>query len=187
MVRLPGSLERPKFHIVIYIFNLRQYSDFLSALNVASSQDDEPDLTTRSCMSLPLIGREMRANLLFWASHKLNSTLKFPGKLPQMAKKAAKKKTTKKTKAPKATKKKATKRKSRSKKATAEARKRLVWGVFSSSMKEEARFPYDQRKEAEKKLEQLSAKSKKPFFIQPMKELISESAPVPKKAAEEEE
>jgi len=93
-----------------------------------------------------------------------------------MAKKATKKtKTaTKKTK-----KKKKKKRKSRSKKAAAEARKRLVWGVFSSSMKEEARFPYDQRKEAEKKLEQLSSKSKKPFFIQPIKEIID--APKKKK------
>ncbi|MDB4637723.1 MAG: hypothetical protein P8M30_00390 [Planctomycetaceae bacterium] len=99
-----------------------------------------------------------------------------------MAKKATKKTTTKKKATAKktTTKKKAAKRKSRSKKATAEARKRMVWGVFSSSMKEEARFPYDQRKEAEKKLEQLSAKSKKPFFIQPMKEVID--APVVKKA-----
>jgi succinylarginine dihydrolase len=98
-----------------------------------------------------------------------------------MAKKATKK-TTKKKKATtkkSTTKKKAAKRKSRSKKATAEARKRMVWGVFSSSMKEEARFPYDQRKEAEKKLDQLSSKSKKPFFIQPMKEVID--APVVKK------
>ena len=92
-----------------------------------------------------------------------------------MAKKAANKTTAKKTSA----KKKSAKRKSRSKKATAEARKRMVWGVFSSSMKEEARFPYDQRKEAEKKLDQLSSKSKKPFFIQPMKEVID--APAVKK------
>ncbi|MBD3672084.1 MAG: hypothetical protein HUJ26_01045 [Planctomycetaceae bacterium] len=97
-----------------------------------------------------------------------------------MAKKAAKKTAKKTTATKKKKKKKKSKRKSRSKKAVAEARKRLVWGVFSSSMKEEARFPYDQRKEAEKKLEQLSSKSKKPFFIQPIKEIINE-APKKKK------
>ena len=104
-----------------------------------------------------------------------------------MAKKATKKKTSKATKKTKAKKKKTT----RSKKAAAEARKRLVWGVFSSSMKEEARFPYDQRKEAEKKLDQLSSKSKKPFFIQPIKEIISDTSPKKKtskkKKSDEEE
>ena len=96
-----------------------------------------------------------------------------------MAKKVAKKSSSKKTTAKKAGAKKKAKRKSTRKKAASEARKRLVWGVFSSSMKEEGRFPYDQRKEAEKKLEQLSSKSKKQFFIQPMKEVISEG---PKKS-----
>ena len=102
-----------------------------------------------------------------------------------MAKKAAKKTATKKAGA-----KKKAKRKTTRKKAASEARKRLVWGVFSSSMKEEGRYPYDQRKEAEKKLEQLSAKSKKQFFIQPMKEVISEAAKKPaakkEKSTEEE-
>src|SRR5688572_14185211 len=45
-------------------------------------------------------------------------------------------------------------------------RKRLVWGVYNSSMKEEARFPYDQRSEAEKKVKALAAKSSKTYFIQ---------------------
>ena len=31
------------------------------------------------------------------------------------------------------------------KKTKAPERKRLIWGVFSGTMKEEARFPYDQR------------------------------------------
>lgn len=56
-------------------------------------------------------------------------------------------------------------------------RRRLLWGVFNGSMKEEARFPYDQRDAAEEKLEQLRAKSKKLYFIQPIKEAIAESAP----------
>ncbi len=88
------------------------------------------------------------------------------------------------TKKKKATKKKAVKTakkktatRSRAKAKTS-ARKRLVWGVFSGSMKEEARFPYAERDAAEKKIVQLRTKSpKKMFFIQPMKEEIAD-APV---------
>lgn len=55
------------------------------------------------------------------------------------------------------------------------ARKRLVWVVFNGSMKEEGRFPYDQRAAAEEKIEQLRLKSnKKLYFIQPVKEIIGE-------------
>lgn len=55
-------------------------------------------------------------------------------------------------------------------------RRRLVWAVLNAAMKEEARFPYDQREAAEEKIRQLRAKSDKPYFIQPIKELITESA-----------
>ena len=85
--------------------------------------------------------------------------------------KTATKKATKK----KATKKKAAKRKttrSRAKKDVFERRK-LVWAIYSSTMKEEARFPYEERSEAEAKLEQLRSKSKKSYFIQPLKEPIT--------------
>jgi hypothetical protein len=61
-------------------------------------------------------------------------------------------------------------------------RKRLIWGVFSGSLKEEARFPYDQRAAAEERLEQLRAKGKKNYFIQPIKEVITAPAPVPAEA-----
>jgi hypothetical protein len=58
------------------------------------------------------------------------------------------------------------------------ARKRLLWGVFSGSMKEEARFPFDQREAAEEKIQQLRAKSaKKMYFIQPIKEPIPDAPP----------
>jgi len=80
------------------------------------------------------------------------------------------------TKKKKATRKKATRRT----KEKTPVRQRLVWGVFNASMKEEARFPYDQRSEAEKKIKQLAAKSSKPFFIQGIKE------PLPDAPAEEE-
>ncbi len=78
----------------------------------------------------------------------------------------------------KATKKKATRKKAtkRTKKVIAPERKRLVWAIFSSSMKEEARFPYDQRQAAETKLAQLLAKGKRLYFIQPVKETITATA-----------
>ncbi len=59
------------------------------------------------------------------------------------------------------------------KKTKAPERKRLIWGVFSGTMKEEARFPYDQRAAAEERLEALRSKGKKMYFIQPIKELIT--------------
>lgn len=92
---------------------------------------------------------------------------------------AADKKTVKKKKAPK-------KKVVRKKKASVDARKRIVWVIFNNNMKEEGRFPYDQRKEAEKKLDVLAQKSKKPFFIQPLKEVISDSPVKAKEKAGEE-
>lgn len=97
-----------------------------------------------------------------------------------LEKSAPKKKTRKKaatTKKAAATKKSAKKKKTAKKRATVKApeRKRLVWGVYNGSMKEEARFPYDQRKAAEQKIEQLRAKvtkTKRLYFIQPIKEVI---------------
>ena len=82
---------------------------------------------------------------------------------------------------------KATKKKAAAKKTTRRTkvktpeRKKLIWGVFNGSMKEEARFPYDQRAAAEEKIEQLRARStKKMFFIQPIKEVIPD-VPAPDK------
>lgn len=54
------------------------------------------------------------------------------------------------------------------------ARKRLIWVVYNGSMKEEGRFAYDQRAAAEEKIEVLRQKSKKLYFIQPVKEVIGE-------------
>lgn len=53
-------------------------------------------------------------------------------------------------------------------------RKRLIWVLYNGSMKEEGRFPYDQRAEAEEKLELLRSKSKKLYFIHPVKEIIGD-------------
>ena len=94
-------------------------------------------------------------------------------------KKTAKKKTvTKKTVKKKAVKKKTAKKKTARKKRTAKKkaplRRKIVWGVYSSSMKEEARFPFEERTQAEKKASQLKARSKKMYWVQPIKEEIVE-------------
>ena len=86
------------------------------------------------------------------------------------------KKATKKARAPAAPRAKRTKEK-------VQARKRLVWVVYSGSMKEEGRFPYDQLAAAHEKIEQLKLKSKKMYFIQPVKEILGEGGVVVAKPA----
>lgn len=58
-------------------------------------------------------------------------------------------------------------------------RKRMLWGVFSSSLKEEGRFPYAEKDAAEARAADLAARHKRTYFVQPIKE------PLPEKAAEE--
>jgi hypothetical protein len=89
-----------------------------------------------------------------------------------------------------ATKKKAAKKRAPAKRAKRSRekvpqRRRLIWAVLNASMKEEARFPYDQREAAEDKIKQLRAKSEKSYFIQPVKELISEAELAAEAAAAE--
>jgi len=89
-------------------------------------------------------------------------------------KKAAKKKAAKK----KATRKKSTTTRARKAKEVA-PRRRLVWVVYSSTMREEGRFLYHERDKADAKLEQLLARGKRRYFIQPIKELLdSEGEPM---------
>lgn len=68
-------------------------------------------------------------------------------------------------------KKKASKRK---KKAAAVARLKLFWGVFSPSMKRVALFDFNQKKQAQKKCDELTAKGKGDHFIQKVKDTIDE-------------
>ena len=70
-------------------------------------------------------------------------------------------------------KKKPVKRKSRAKTAK-EVRMRAFWGVFNQSMKRVALFEYSQRKQADKKANELSTSAKSPHFVQPVKEVIQE-------------
>ena len=72
-------------------------------------------------------------------------------------------------------------------KVKAVERKRLVWGIFSGSLKEEARFPYDERDAAEEKLTALRARGKKSYFIQPIKEVITDPLPLDEEGDGEEE
>jgi hypothetical protein len=60
-------------------------------------------------------------------------------------------------------------------KAKVIVRKRLVWGVFSSSMKEEGRFPYAEREAAQSRAEELAARHKRTYFVQPIKEPLAEN------------
>lgn len=80
-----------------------------------------------------------------------------------------------------------TKAKTTRRKAKAVERKRLVWGVFSGTLREEARFPYNERAQAEEKLEALRQKSKKLYFIQPIKELITDGSAQPRPFLDDDE
>ena len=88
----------------------------------------------------------------------------------------------KKKKAVKDPKKKAAPRAKRTK-TKALVRKRLLWGVYSNSMKEEGRYAYADRASADARCEELSLKNKKPYFVQPIKEPLSVVAPEKEKPA----
>ena len=96
-------------------------------------------------------------------------------------KKAAKKKKAKKAVKKKAAKKKKAKKKRRSKKNIV-VRLRLFWGVFNQSMKRVALYEFNQRKQAEKKAEDLSKSGKSPHFVQRVKEEIEEPLEEPVEA-----
>lgn len=73
----------------------------------------------------------------------------------------------------------AAKKPTRRAKSKVAERKRLMWAVFNGSMREEGRFPFDDRAAAEERVQQLKAKSpKKIYFIQTIKETLAPSKPV---------
>ena len=74
---------------------------------------------------------------------------------------------------PKKAKKKAAKR-TRTKKAAAEIRMKVFWGVFNQSLKRVALYEYSQKKQAEKKAQELSTSAKGQHFVQRVKEEITE-------------
>ncbi|MFO1020976.1 MAG: hypothetical protein U0903_09800 [Planctomycetales bacterium] len=72
-------------------------------------------------------------------------------------------------------------------KTKAVTRKKMIWVVYSSSMKEEATFPYAEKEEAEQKAEALRQKNKREYFVQPRKEPIAEPPAAAKAAKEKKE
>lgn len=52
-------------------------------------------------------------------------------------------------------------------------RRRLVWVVYSSTMREEGRFLFYEKDKAEQRLQQLLSKGKRRYFIQPIKEALN--------------
>jgi hypothetical protein len=95
--------------------------------------------------------------------------------LEKAPKEAAPKKATPKKKAPAKPRKPAKKRASRAK-VVKEVRLKAFWGVYHQSLRRVALFEYGQRKQADKKAEQLSASQKAPHFVQLVKEVIEESS-----------
>ena len=93
-------------------------------------------------------------------------------------KKTRKKAATSRTKSEKADGKEAPRKKRVAKPRTKRAReaaqrRRLVWVVYSSTMREEGRFLYFERDKAEERLQQLLSKGKRRYFIQPIKEALN--------------
>ena len=55
-----------------------------------------------------------------------------------------------------------------------EVRLKAFWGVFNQSMKRQALYEYSERKQADKKAQELTASQKSPHFVQLVKEAITE-------------
>jgi hypothetical protein len=60
------------------------------------------------------------------------------------------------------------------KKEPVEVRVKLFWGVFNQSLKRVALYEYSQRKQADKKAQELGQGGKSPHFVQKVKEVIQE-------------
>ena len=60
------------------------------------------------------------------------------------------------------------------KKEAAVIRIKLFWGVFNQSLKRVALYEYSQRKQADKKAQELGQSGKAPHFVQKVKEVIQE-------------
>lgn len=56
-------------------------------------------------------------------------------------------------------------------------RRRIVWVIYNNTQKEEDRFPFDQKKAAEERIEVLRSKSKRLYWLQAVKELIGAPPP----------
>ena len=92
-----------------------------------------------------------------------------------MAKKTAKKKAApKKAPAKKAPVKAKAKKTTKRSKAAKTVRLKAYWGVFNQSLRRVALFEFNQKKQAEKKAQELTKSGKSPHFVQPVKEAIED-------------
>lgn len=62
----------------------------------------------------------------------------------------------------------------RKKKEPVEVRVKLFWGVFNQSLKRVALYEFNQKKQAEKKAQELGKDGKSPHFVLKVKEAIQE-------------
>jgi len=92
---------------------------------------------------------------------------------PQDEAESAEPKVSAKAKSVKKTAKKTTARRGRAK-PSKEVRLKAFWGVFNQSLNAVVLFEYDQRKQAEKKAEELNTSRKSPHFVQLVKKVIEE-------------
>ena len=92
---------------------------------------------------------------------------------PEAEAEASESKVSAKAKAVKKTAKKTTTRRSRAK-PPKEVRLKAYWGVFNQALNAVVMFEYNERKQAEKKAEELSASRKSPHFVQLVKKVIEE-------------
>lgn len=89
-----------------------------------------------------------------------------------VAKKTAAKKTAVKKKETKKPEKKAKTKRASRKKVVAEVRLKAFWGVFNQSLKRVALYEYHQKRQAEKRAEELTEKGGTPHFVKVVKEII---------------
>jgi hypothetical protein len=94
---------------------------------------------------------------------------KAPAKKAPAKKVPAKKAPAKKAATGKAVKKKKAAKRTR---AAKEVRLKAYWGVFNQSLRRVALFEFNQRKQAQKKADELTKNGKSPHFVQPVKEII---------------
>ena len=71
---------------------------------------------------------------------------------------------------------KASPKKKKKKKKLEHQRMRMTWGVFDNSNHQVAVFPYVERDKADSKAAAMTEKGRGPFFVQPVKEPITEPA-----------
>ncbi len=53
-----------------------------------------------------------------------------------------------------------------------EIRLKAFWGVFNQSLRRVALFEFNERKQADKKAQELTKSGKSPHFVQPVKEVL---------------